>query len=86
MLPFKLVYHDRYDLNLGSHVFPSRKYRLIRDRLLQEHFAEPGDFSEPESACDADILRATRCASALASTSAADSIMPFQATAKDFAR
>jgi len=25
MLPFKLVYHERYDLNLGPHVFPSEK-------------------------------------------------------------
>ena len=31
MLPFKLVYHERYDLNLGEHVFPSQKYRLVRE-------------------------------------------------------
>ena len=30
MLPFHLVYHDGYDLNLGSHVFRSQKFRLIR--------------------------------------------------------
>jgi len=58
MLPFKLVYHPGYDLNLGEHVFPSRKYRLIRDRLLEEHFAAPADFVEPQPASDADILRA----------------------------
>jgi len=57
MLPFKLVYHDGYDLNLGEHVFPSRKYRLIRDRLLEEHFAEPEDFIAPQPVSDADILR-----------------------------
>jgi acetoin utilization deacetylase AcuC-like enzyme len=57
MLPFKLVYHSGYDLNLGEHVFPSRKYRLIRDRLLEEHFAEPADFIEPQPAPDLDILR-----------------------------
>lgn len=56
MLPFKLVYHDGYDLNLGSHVFPSRKYRLIRDRMLEEQFAEPPDFVEPEPASDEDLL------------------------------
>ena len=28
-LLFKMVYDDRYDLNLGAHVFPSQKYRLI---------------------------------------------------------
>lgn len=57
MLPFKLVYHDGYDLNLGSHVFPSRKYRLIRDRLLAGGFAEPADFVTPEPADEEDLLR-----------------------------
>jgi acetoin utilization deacetylase AcuC-like enzyme len=56
VLPLKLVYHDGYDLNLGAHVFPSRKYRLIRDRLLAEGFAEPSDFIQPEPASDADML------------------------------
>ncbi len=57
MLPFKLVYHDGYDLNLGSHVFPSRKYKLIRDRLLAGKFAEPADFITPQPAEDEDLLR-----------------------------
>ncbi len=57
MLPFKLVYHDGYDLNLGEHVFPSRKYRLIHDRLLEEKFAQPDDFIAPLPASDEDILR-----------------------------
>ncbi len=57
MLPFQLVYHPRYDLNLGDHVFPARKYRLIRDRLVRERFAEPSDFIEPEPVSDDDVLR-----------------------------
>jgi acetoin utilization deacetylase AcuC-like enzyme len=57
MLPFKLVYHPGYDLNLGEHVFPSRKYRLIRDRLFDEGFAHPADFVEPPPATDEDMLR-----------------------------
>jgi acetoin utilization deacetylase AcuC-like enzyme len=57
MLPFKLVYHPGYDLNLGEHVFPARKYRLIHDRLLDEGFAGPMDFVEPQPAPDEDILR-----------------------------
>ncbi|HVS74824.1 MAG TPA: histone deacetylase [Candidatus Acidoferrales bacterium] len=57
MLPFKLVYHPRYDLNLGAHVFPSRKFRLIAEYLLREKLAEPGDFLEPPPASDEDILR-----------------------------
>lgn len=56
MLPFHLVYHPGYDLNLGEHVFPSRKYRLIHDRLLREGIAVEDDFIEPAAAADEDIL------------------------------
>ncbi len=57
MLPFKLIYHERYDLNLGAHVFPSEKFRLIHDKLLNDAVAEVDDFLRPEPASDADILR-----------------------------
>jgi acetoin utilization deacetylase AcuC-like enzyme len=49
----KLIYHDGYDLNLGAHVFPSQKYRLIRDRLANEGL----DFLTPEPATDEDLMR-----------------------------
>jgi acetoin utilization deacetylase AcuC-like enzyme len=57
MLPFKLIYHPRYDLNLGAHVFPSQKFRLIAETLLTEKIATPEDFLEPEPASDEDMLR-----------------------------
>jgi acetoin utilization deacetylase AcuC-like enzyme len=57
MLPFKLVYHDRYDLNLGPHVFPSQKFRLIAEALIREKIASRDDFVQPEAARDDDILR-----------------------------
>jgi acetoin utilization deacetylase AcuC-like enzyme len=56
MLPFRLIYHEGYDLNLGGHVFPSQKYRMVRERLLAEKFAEPDDFIQPEAASDEDLL------------------------------
>jgi len=56
MLPFKLVYHPGYDMNLGEHVFPSQKYRLIRERLLADHVAAPADLIEPAPADDEDVL------------------------------
>lgn len=56
MLPFRLVYHAHYDLHLGQHVFPSQKYRLLRERLLRTKFACEEDFIVPEPATDADIL------------------------------
>ena len=55
-LPFKLVYHDGYDLNLGAHVFPSQKFRLIKERLVTEGFAEDSDFVAPERAADGDLM------------------------------
>lgn len=57
MLPFKLVYHEGYDLNLGEHVFPSQKYRLIHEKVLADGIAEAGDFVRPPAASDEDILR-----------------------------
>jgi acetoin utilization deacetylase AcuC-like enzyme len=56
MLPIRLVYSDGYDLNLGAHVFPSRKYRFIRNKLLDEGIAQPEDIEEPEPASDEDVL------------------------------
>jgi acetoin utilization deacetylase AcuC-like enzyme len=57
MLPFKLVYHQRYDLNLGAHVFPSQKFRLIAEQLRQDGIASSEDFLRPAPASDEDILR-----------------------------
>jgi acetoin utilization deacetylase AcuC-like enzyme len=57
MLPFKVVYHDKYDLNLGPHVFPSQKFRLIAEALVAEKIAAREDFARPQPASDQDILR-----------------------------
>jgi acetoin utilization deacetylase AcuC-like enzyme len=57
VLPLKLIYDDRYDLNLGAHVFPSQKYRLVYERLLQDGIASQEDFLKPAPASDEDILR-----------------------------
>ena len=57
MLPFKLVYHPRYDLNLGAHVFPSQKFRLLQELLLREKIATSEDIVQPDRAADEDLLR-----------------------------
>ncbi|MFB3127500.1 MAG: histone deacetylase [Candidatus Acidiferrales bacterium] len=57
MLPFKLVYSDGYDLNLGDHVFPSVKYKLIHQKCLEEGIATADDFLQPQPAPDEDLLR-----------------------------
>jgi acetoin utilization deacetylase AcuC-like enzyme len=56
MLPFKLVYHDHYDLHLGAHVFPTQKYRLIRQQLLQQGIASEDDFLLPQPASHEQLL------------------------------
>jgi acetoin utilization deacetylase AcuC-like enzyme len=56
MLPFELVYHEEYDLNLGAHVFPSQKFKLIAEKLVNDGIAGREDFLRPERASDEDIL------------------------------
>jgi acetoin utilization deacetylase AcuC-like enzyme len=57
MLPFKIVYHPRYDLNLGAHVFPSQKFRLIAEELVNSGIAAADDFLTPQPASDEDLVR-----------------------------
>src|SRR5882724_7732154 len=57
MLPFKVVYHPRYDLDLGTHVFPSQKFKMVHDALLEEGLADQADFLLPEPAADEDVRR-----------------------------
>ena len=58
MLPFRLVYHERYDLHFGDHVFPSRKFKWLHDRLLRTGFAVAADFVVPAPATDEDLALA----------------------------
>jgi acetoin utilization deacetylase AcuC-like enzyme len=58
VLPFKLLFHPRFTVDLGPHVFPAQKYRLVRERLLALGIASEADFVTPLPATDADVLRA----------------------------
>lgn len=57
MLPFRLLFHPAFTVDLGPHVFPAQKYRLVRDRLLETGLADHGDFVTPRPASDEDVLR-----------------------------
>lgn len=57
MLPFKLLFHPGLTVDLGAHVFPAQKYRLVRDRLLEAGIADHGDFVAPHPASEQDLLR-----------------------------
>ncbi|MFH0778750.1 MAG: histone deacetylase [Candidatus Eisenbacteria bacterium] len=52
----KLVYSDGYAADLGSHVFPIQKYRLLKDRLVREGVAAVSDLLDPRPASDDDVL------------------------------
>src|SRR5271165_1225573 len=56
MLPFKLVYSEKYYLPIGEHVFRADKYRLIRERLLREQLAAESDFLVPAPASESEVL------------------------------
>lgn len=54
--PFKFVYSDAYWMvDLGNHVFPAVKYRMVYERLLIKG-AKKENFLEPEPATEDDIL------------------------------
>jgi acetoin utilization deacetylase AcuC-like enzyme len=53
----KVFYTDRYYANIGEgHVFPIKKFQLVRDRLLQEGTICHADIIEPLPAAIADVL------------------------------
>ncbi|HEY3927523.1 MAG TPA: histone deacetylase [Candidatus Koribacter sp.] len=56
MLPFKVVYSDKYRFPIGEHVFPTRKYELVQKELLDEGVAEAHDFVAPQPATESDLL------------------------------
>lgn len=56
MLPFRLVYHPQYNMDIGAHVFPAQKYGFLRDRLLRTRFAVEEDFVAPQPATNEDML------------------------------
>jgi acetoin utilization deacetylase AcuC-like enzyme len=56
MVPFPLIYDDGFDLQFGQHVFPSSKYRLIRERLIANGVASPESFLKPQPATRDELL------------------------------
>ena len=44
------VYSSRYHIDIGRHVFPTRKYALIHAHLIETGVIQPSDCVEPEPA------------------------------------
>jgi acetoin utilization deacetylase AcuC-like enzyme len=47
-----------YEIDIGIHVFPTQKYRLILDKLLEERTIDRTDLLTPEPAADDDVALA----------------------------
>jgi len=54
----KIVYSEDYYVDIGDHVFPTVKYRLIHNRLIEEHVLRKEDVVSPSIAGDEDVLLA----------------------------
>jgi len=50
------VYSDKVYADIGEHVFPIRKYRLVRRRLIDDEILTEDDFIKPELATEDDLL------------------------------
>jgi len=52
----RFVYSDKYFVDLGQHVFPTLKYRMLKEKLIADGVISDADLLEPQPAKDEDIL------------------------------
>jgi acetoin utilization deacetylase AcuC-like enzyme len=53
--PRTVVYSPRYECDIGPHVFPTRKYRLVMRRLLDDGLIDASAVREPQPASRAEL-------------------------------
>lgn len=53
-----IIYTEKYIVDIGAHVFPTVKYKLVYERLLKDADISKDDFIEPRRASDEDLLLA----------------------------
>ncbi|MBN3038035.1 MAG: histone deacetylase [Candidatus Omnitrophica bacterium] len=56
MSKVKAVYSDAYEVDIGAHVFPTVKFRLIRERLLKDRLITEDDCVLAPEASSEEIL------------------------------
>ena len=54
--PTPVVYSPEYECDIGRHVFPTEKFRLVRDGLIAAGLIAAGDVIVPEPAPREDLL------------------------------
>ena len=52
----RVAYSDGFFADIGEHVFPLEKYRLVKERLVAEGVLSGADLVEPEPVTEADML------------------------------
>ncbi len=52
-----VVWSEAYEVDIGPHVFPTRKYRLVREQLLREGVVAEDGFVAPVPATDVQLRR-----------------------------
>ncbi|MBN2406857.1 MAG: histone deacetylase [Elusimicrobia bacterium] len=53
----KIVYSPEYEINIGAHVFPTSKYRLVKEYLTGKGYIGEDSFTEPQPASIEDLLQ-----------------------------
>jgi acetoin utilization deacetylase AcuC-like enzyme len=53
----RVIYSPRYEVDLGPHIFPTRKYGLIHRQLLDSQLLDPSHFVEPTPATWEELAR-----------------------------
>lgn len=60
MSRLSVVWHPEYEVDLGEHVYPTEKYRLVRERIAEEMPPDAVRFVRPEPAPREDLARVHR--------------------------
>jgi acetoin utilization deacetylase AcuC-like enzyme len=55
MADLTVVHHEAYEVDIGPHVFPTLKYRLVLDQVLGDGTISRDDLARPEAADDDDV-------------------------------
>lgn len=55
MTTLPVVWHEAYEIDIGPHVFPTVKYRMVRDRLVRDGIIREESVLRPEPAADEQV-------------------------------
>ena len=50
-----VIHHPLYEVNIGAHVFITAKFRLVRERLIEDGTIKESDILTPEPVTDDDV-------------------------------